>query len=257
MAIRIQSGSQAIIGPNIVTDGLVLYLDASNTKSYVNGSTTWADISRIGNNASLINTPSYNSSNGGGVVFDGVDEYMTTQPGSIVFTPTNSFTLNVIFRLSSIVPNLSVSSTTTSIFGNGATANSVGIGALLINSNNSYQLYVGSRAIDLITYTLNIELNTPYIVTFVYDGNSQLNITPNQYTYVNGELKSTQNVSSGLGGSFETNSFGWASFINRAVPGGNAAIGGGVIHQCSIYNRALSATEILQNYNATKTRFGL
>lgn len=243
--------------PKIVKDGLVLYLDAANPNSYISGSTNWTDISRIGNDASLINTPSYSSLNGGGIVFDGVDEYMTTQSGSIVFTPTNSFTLNVIFRLSSITPNLSVASTTTSIFGNGATLNSVGIGALLLNSTNSYQLYVGSRAINLITYALNIELNVPYNVTFVYDGNSQLNITPNQYTYVNGVLKNTQNVTSGLGGSFETNSFGWASFINRAVPGGNAAIGGGVIHQCSIYNRSLSTTEILQNYNATKTRFGL
>lgn len=243
--------------PKIVKDGLVLYLDAANNKSYVSGSTNWTDISRIGNDASLINTPSYSSLNGGGIVFDGVDEYMTTQSGLIVFTPTNSFTLNVIFRLSSITPNLSVASTTTSIFGNGTTLNSVGIGALLLNSTNSYQLYVGSRAINLIAYALNIELNVPYNVTFVYDGNSQLNITPNQYTYVNGVLKDTQNVSSGLGGSFETNSFGWASFINRAVPGGNAAIGGGVIHQCSIYNRSLSTTEILQNYNATKTRFGL
>jgi hypothetical protein len=244
-------------GPNTAIDGLVLYLDAANSKSYMSGSSTWIDLSRRTNNATLINGPAYDSANGGSIVFDGVDEYTTTQPGSIIFTPTNSFTLNVIFRLSSITPNLSVASTTTSIFGNGATANSVGIGALLNNSTNSYHLYVGSRAIDQLAYILDIELNVPYNVTFVYDGNSQLNITPNQYTYVNGILKDTRDVSSGLGGSFETNSFGWASFINRAVPGGNAAAGGGVIHQCSIYNRALSATEILQNFNATKTRFGL
>ena len=51
-------------GPNIVFDGLVLYLDAGNTKSYISGSTTWNDISRLGNNGTLINGPTFSSSYG-------------------------------------------------------------------------------------------------------------------------------------------------------------------------------------------------
>ncbi len=63
-------------GVNIVTNGLVLYLDASNTKSYVSGSTTWSDVSRSGNNGTLINGPTFNSANGGSIVFDGTNDYV-------------------------------------------------------------------------------------------------------------------------------------------------------------------------------------
>lgn len=61
--------------PNIVRDSsLVLYLDAANTKSYVSGSTIWNDISRGGNNGTLTNGPTFNSSNNGSIVFDGVND---------------------------------------------------------------------------------------------------------------------------------------------------------------------------------------
>jgi hypothetical protein len=63
--------------PKTVTDGLVLYMDAANSKSYVSGSTTWNDISRSGNNGTLVNGPTFNSSNGGSIVFDGTDDYVS------------------------------------------------------------------------------------------------------------------------------------------------------------------------------------
>ena len=63
-------------GPgNIVTNGLVLYLDAANYQSYVSGSTTWYDLSGNNNSGSLINGPTYNSGNAGSIVFDGIDDY--------------------------------------------------------------------------------------------------------------------------------------------------------------------------------------
>jgi hypothetical protein len=58
--------------PKIIQDGLVLYLDAANTKSYPTTGTTWTDLSRSGNNGTLINGPTFNSGNGGSIVFDGV-----------------------------------------------------------------------------------------------------------------------------------------------------------------------------------------
>jgi hypothetical protein len=63
--------------PKIVTDGLVLYLDAANSYSYVSGSTSWNDISRGGNNGTLVNGPTFNSGSGGSIVFDGVNDYCT------------------------------------------------------------------------------------------------------------------------------------------------------------------------------------
>ena len=62
--------------PNsIIDDGLVLYLDAANTKSYPGSGTTWTDLSGNGNNGTLENGVGYNSGNGGSLVFDGVDDY--------------------------------------------------------------------------------------------------------------------------------------------------------------------------------------
>jgi len=69
--------------PSIIKDGLVLYLDATNTRSYVSGSTIWTDISRVGNNGLLINGPTFSRDGGGSVVFDGNDDY-TLLPGSIL-----------------------------------------------------------------------------------------------------------------------------------------------------------------------------
>ena len=57
-------------GPNLVTNGLVLALDAGNTKSYQSGSTTWFDKSRNGNNGTLTNGPTFSSANGGSIVFE-------------------------------------------------------------------------------------------------------------------------------------------------------------------------------------------
>ena len=64
--------------PKIVTNGLVLCLDAGNVKSYVSGSTTWTDLSPTQKNGILTNGPTFNSSNGGSIVFDGVDDYINS-----------------------------------------------------------------------------------------------------------------------------------------------------------------------------------
>ena len=67
--------------PKIVTDGLVLALDAGNVKSYVSGSTTWFDKSGFVNNGTLTNGPTFSSVNGGGIIFDGTDDYVITTSG--------------------------------------------------------------------------------------------------------------------------------------------------------------------------------
>ena len=77
--------------PKIVTDGLVLALDAGNTKSYVSGSTTWFDKSGGGNNGTLINGPTFSSANGGSIVFDGVDDYVLVNKTLMANAPTGTF----------------------------------------------------------------------------------------------------------------------------------------------------------------------
>ena len=77
--------------PKIITDGLVLYLDAANPYSYVSGSTAWNDISRGGNNGTLINGPTFSIESLGSIVFDGTNDYVAAT--NLTGSTTNSFTL--------------------------------------------------------------------------------------------------------------------------------------------------------------------
>jgi hypothetical protein len=61
--------------PSIVTDGLVLCLDAGNPKSYPGSGTTWTDLSGNGNNGTLVNGVGYSGDNLGSLSFDGVNDY--------------------------------------------------------------------------------------------------------------------------------------------------------------------------------------
>ena len=76
-------------GPNTITDGLVLNLDAGNSKSYPGSGTTWFDKSGFGNNGTLINGPTFNTGNGGSIVFDGVDDYAVI-PDTNILSFTNA-----------------------------------------------------------------------------------------------------------------------------------------------------------------------
>ena len=81
--------------PSIVTNGLVLALDAANRKSYPGTGTTWTDISGNGNSGTLVNGPTYSSANGGSIVFDGTNDYVVTS------TITNYKSLNMWVYLDS------------------------------------------------------------------------------------------------------------------------------------------------------------
>ena len=73
-------------GPNIVTDGLSLYVDAANSKSYPGNGTIWSDISKTGDDGTLVNGPTYNPNNNGSILFDGLDDYVNFSE----LTPANT-----------------------------------------------------------------------------------------------------------------------------------------------------------------------
>ena len=82
--------------PRIVTDGLVLCLDAANSRSYPKTGTTWTDRSTSGNNGTLTNGPTFDTNNGGSIVFDGSNDSVVTSDFDLdyisIFTwfkPTN------------------------------------------------------------------------------------------------------------------------------------------------------------------------
>jgi hypothetical protein len=215
-------------GPNIVTDGLVLSLDAANTKSYPGSGTVWTDLSGNGSNGTLINGPTFSSVNGGSIVFDGSNDYAPIGTTGFPFG-TSPGTLSAWANVNTISGLHWIIS-----YGTANTNQSRFLGTI-----NSVYYFGGYNGVD-ITYNGAIP-NVWFNMVGVYDGT-------NASMYINGVLVVGPSARS------------W-----NTVPG-NAQIGrqtntgeywSGNIAQASIYNRVLSASEIAQNFNATKGRFGL
>jgi hypothetical protein len=216
-------------GPNIVTDGLVLWLDAANTKSYVSGSATWNDISRGGNNGTLINGPIFNTGSGGSIVFDGNNDYGII-PQNTAFD-FNTFTCAAWIRTPT----------------NGRCISFIG-GALSgykyyfgIHTNNALRINYDNVA--AINGTINVATNNWVYVTITYS-------SPTTVLYVNGTADLT---STAMSGSLKT--LNGATYMGSTL--GNTEFFSGSISQTSIYNRALTSQEVLQNYNSLKSRFNL
>lgn len=219
--------------PKITTNGLVLYLDAANTRSYPGTGTAWNDLSRSGNNGTLVNGPTFNSGNLGSIVFDGIDDY-TSVTHSTSLNITETFTISCwIYPTRTNNPDYIMNK-------NDAWGLILGFQSGNVNFyNNAYQ---PTAAATQISVSLNQWVNVVY--------SKDLNSLSNNWNgYKNGSsvftltrsFTNSTNSSNLLIGSSQTN----LNFYR------------GNIASVQIYSRALSSTEILQNYNATKTRFGL
>lgn len=259
-------------GPNIVRDGLVLYLDAGSGTSYspFNSGTTWRDISGNSNNGTLTNGPTYSSDNGGAIVFDGTNDYseVTTRNTALEFQPTQPYSVFTWFRITStqsgtIVANMD--STTGTFpgwdlwFNNGSTANTLAMHLISSWSTNAIKIRVDFN------YAAN--LNQWIYFGNTYDGSSPTTASTSLTSvnfYLNGSLYTTGKAMADSTDGFNTSSetitytanqrFRVASRWASAVVNSPAAETLPIVHT---YNRALSATEVLQNYNATRARFGL
>jgi hypothetical protein len=212
-------------GPNIVTNGLVLYLDAANPRSYVSGSTAWNDLSQGGNNGTLVNNPAFSSANGGSLVFDGVSNYVTIPSSSLLNTLTQ-FTYMAYVNISS----------------------SDNYGAI-ISRNTSLVWYAGRTVIG---QRLFIGGSTT--------GDSNTFLPSNRYAFICTTWDGTtiRYYFNGAPDGTAVNTL--SAFNTTPITIGRYQTGEyfqGNINLVGIYTRTLSAQEILQNYNSTKTRFGL
>lgn len=222
-------------GPNIIVDGLVLYLDASNTKSYIPGTTVWNDISKTQLISSLVNGPTYSSANGGSIVFDGVNDY-TTQP----FDPTGLLEYTIEFWAKSYITG-----SNTALAGNLAGGTYIRTNFLSDGTTLNVLMFVDGVTNDGF-------LSTALILTperllgynhYAFTFKDSVNMT----FYFNGALRNN-NVPLSTGG-FST----WYRGIGIYA----GMCWNGEIANTKIYNRALSATEVGQNFNSTRSRFGI
>jgi len=235
-------------GPNIIEDGLVLYLDAGNRKSYPGSGTTWFDKSGRGNNGTLINGPTFNTGSLGSVVFDGTNDFVNL--GDIFnFEYTSIFTLSIIFKpplLNAYRPLISKRFFQTPFngweFATGPIFDRTQLYFFLgaINDNQSLEVYTTDAGIN------NVGI---FVVDLTYDGSSNSN---GFKFFVNGIAKNTVSIKNNPIGNPTT-----TSNLNLARRDLSTFFQFCTIYNLKIYNRALSAQEVLQNFNATKGRFGL
>jgi len=212
-------------GPGtIVTEGLVLYLDAANHASYTSGSNTWYDLAGS-NNGTLTNGPTFSPDNAGSIVFDGVDDKVTLN----IPNNTNSASIEVWCKTNTVA-----SSQILFAYDNGTNQRFY----LGFRSNDSWDVGIQNLAWTSTDIIPDTEWNH-FIVTLdngtasVYR-NGNLVRTRNYTTFA--LVDSTLNISSNF-----LNNYWW----------------NGQVSLFKSHNRALTASEVLQNYNALKGRFGL
>lgn len=209
-------------GASIVRDGLVLHLDAANTKSYPGSGTSWNDLSNYRSSVSLANGVGYNN---GAMVFDGLDDY-----GSVTLSRTApAVTYEAFLKSSNIAKDQMY-------LGSAVSANYLRIlgskAFISIQANGQKTLSHSQTLLD----------NTVYHIVSTYDG-IQLKI------YVNGNLTTGSVLNQPLD-SIAIDRIGrWRDSDQRSFVGD--------LYCVRVYEKELSSTEIDQNFNAFRGRYGI
>lgn len=224
----------------IVTDGLVFNLDAGFTPSYPKSGTSWGDISLSGNTGTLTNGPTFSTDVGGNIAFDGSDDLVNC--GNILNYTSQNFSFNVWFKITNMNPS-GRSGAGNYLFNkgfegvNGYICRITPAGAARFGTIQSGAGQFSGTDSGFVT------ANTWCNICFTRNGSTILayfngvNATGESDPHVNPTSSST-NLNIGL-----NNGTNWYMFGSVAI--------------FMSYNKALSATEVLQNYNAQKGRFGL
>lgn len=216
--------------PRIVTNGLVLCLDAANRRSYPGSGTVWTDLSGNGNNGTLINGPAFSSANGGVINFDGSNDYVDC--GNLLFA--QSFSLFIFFN---------TTKTSLQIIAGKYT------GA-------AYDFWFGTQNDGTLRFSISMNGKIqPTSTKLVNDGRWHLGTA----IYNLSSLSASVYVD----GIHQQSLTGTVPFLEPNPPFAIGIFPGlglnysGNIASAQVYNRALSASEVAQNYLATKKRFGL
>lgn len=229
--------------PRIVTSGLTTLLDAANIKSYPGSGTSWYDISSFKQTGTLVNSPTYETTNGGRFNFNASSNNYVTIPHNATTQATASITLNIFVYKTDW-------STTSERFFSKTQSGSYALTSDSVAGNITAFFYIAG-AYRSVNYPKSSLTGNWQYFTVSCDG---------RYIklYVNAGLVGTYDYGSNPGITHSN-----AQLVIGAEPGGPSTIEDaytkltGKVSNFSIYNRVLSDTEILQNYNALKGRFGL
>jgi len=218
--------------PRIVTDGLVLCLDAANRKSYPGSGNTWTDLSGLGNNGELVNSPTYNSSNFGYFQFV-TDDYARIQNNTALDTQT---------------PTVEVWVKTNNTNQNGFWFEKGTVNAQysLFQEGSVIQWRMNIGGITNLSTTTATYMNTSnwYQVVGTYTSGTRR-------LYINGVQVNSDTQS----GTIATNSGGMSIGVYGGFSGARGYYYNGNLAACRVYNRVLTPQEIQQNFNALKSRY--
>lgn len=234
----ISSMNKGVIYPPIITSGLILHYDFSNTSCYSGSGTTVNDLSASPNGAFLQNGVAYNSNYGGTLVFDGVDDFLQVNAQPAL---TNACTIETWCNLDTVISNdkwlVGVEESYRLLY------NGTSLQFVVKTVNNGWY-----SAGTVITMTTTNHINANSQIVAVYNG-SRLKF------YINGVLQTTSstNISGNLF-SMPANPY---VLIKDGSTSTGIDYGKGKVYQHRLYNTALSDADVLTNFNANKTKFGL
>lgn len=223
-------------GPQIVTNGLVFFVDAANRKSYPGSGTDWADLSGNGSTCVSSGGPVIGTDGQGSFLFDATDDIFISPENSVFNTQTPS--VEVWIKTNNTNQNgfwfeKGQVNTQYSLFQEG--------------TSTQWRQNIGGSTTTLsaTTATYISTSNWAHIVGTYTSGTRRL--------YINGAIVSSDSQT----GTISTNTNGISIGVFGGFNGGRGYYYNGRIGTVRVYNRALTPEEVLQNYNASKTKFGL
>lgn len=227
--------------PQIVKSGLVGYYDPGNIKSFPGSGTVFNDISASLNTGTIVNSPTYNSANGGFLTFNGTDQYIYT---TTQFTNPQTFTVQTWFKASSSAYGRKIIGFESSQSGTGSLSYDR---SLYITDDGLLSCGIFNSLIYFAQTGFTVGDNTWRFVSFVYSSaamNLYVGTTP--ITYSLPPAAENYNGYWRIGG-YKTN--GWTTAGDGYFPGD--------IGPVLIYTSALNASQVTQNYNALRGRYGI
>ena len=244
---RMKVASGAPPSPSIVTDNLFMHLDASNASSYPGTGSTWTDLTGNGNNGT-ISGATWSSTDGGLFDFDGVnDQVQIAHNSSLSLSSSVQRTIQVWVKFDALG---ATSTQQIPVFGKLSSSFAFdGYWGGLYGNTGTIRVVTNGTAIQRITTsTLTVSINTWYLFTFISRITSTSNTTK---VYINGTEYAT--TAHGTDGYSESNPL-YLGYIGAGV---SSLYLNGKIGACYFYTDGLSAAEVTQNFDATKSRYGL
>ena len=249
----------------IVSNGLVLNLDAAQLRSYPGSGTTWTDLSGNAYNGTLTNGPTFDSENGGSIVFDGTNDYVNLPSSGFFLASTNNFfasagyawTVSAWFKFPVSPGGTRTGNTSWSIFGKAGGIGGSETITLYIGSATDttyspsvpYYCIVGIRGSKTVISPSSVNTNTWNNVVVTWNGSAGR-------VYFNGTDRGAANIGSAAIQTGQYAGIGVTGYNGTTLLNPPQHFQGN-ISSVQIYNRGISSTEVTQNYNAIKSRFGL